>query len=460
MTVVSQQIPGVWKEKERWYGAEYTNEKIPARLLNKIQGAFSSTSRDRLPELHLPQENQFIPTNLEVTTKEIREPPIKLQLIRNDSSTRLWFKTDDIFLVPKAYVFTTFRSTLPNTTAENYVKARLLVIIVRDALEEYAYNAELAGLDYVVFFDSTGLQINISGYNDKLAILLERVLVTLMGLEIKEDRFEILKERFLIELKNWEHEPPRNQAADLTQLLTAENAYTNEQRLAELPHLTATDVQQFNQQLLRQTHIETFVHGNIDKEDALKLSKLIESTLKPRILAQSLWPIRRSLMFPAGGDYVYHKTSMDPVNNCIGYLLHIGNRANRLLRASTLLLSQMIHETAFNQLRTKQQLGYDVSSSHFLTATTIGFQVFIQGRSKPQFLDERIDSFLSDYAETIANMTKEEFKGHKRSLITKQGEKSKGLGEESKRLWNHIKGGYFDFDQSKTVLTAYITPGG
>jgi insulysin len=85
MTVVSQKFPGVWKQKEKWYGTEYTYEKIPADFLAEIRQAAKSTLKNRLTELHLPHENQFIPTKLEVEKKEIKEPALSRSLFETMS---------------------------------------------------------------------------------------------------------------------------------------------------------------------------------------------------------------------------------------------------------------------------------------------------------------------------------------------------------------------------------------
>jgi insulysin len=453
MSVVSQKFPGTWKEKEKWYGTEYTYEKIPADFISEIQKAASSTAKNRSAALHLPHENQFIPTKLEVEKKEIKEPAIAPKLIRNDDLVRTWYKKDDQFWVPKANLFVNCRNTLPNATAENSLKARLFTDVVRDALEEYSYDAELAGLDYSVSSHSMGIEIAVSGYNDKLSVLLEKVLVTMRDLEVKPDRFDIIKERLLRGLKNWDFQQPYNQVGDYTRWLNSEKGYINEQILAELPHITAADIQQFYPHLLRQMHVETFVHGNLYKEDALKLTDLIESTLKPRTLPQTQWPIPRSLVFPPGCNFVYHKTLKDPanVNHCIEYLLYVGDKSVRPLRAKTLLLDQMTHEPAFDQLRTKEQLGYVVFSGARTTVTTIGYRFIIQSEKTPEYLEGRIDSFLTGFADTLEKMSDSEFEGHKRSLITKRMEKLKNLDQESGRLWSHIDSEYLDFELGKLV---------
>jgi insulysin len=61
-------------------------------------------------------------------------------------------------------------------------------------LTEYAYNAELAGLNYVVTASDRGLQIHLSGYNDKLPVLARRVVEHLRDLAIKSERMEVMKQ--------------------------------------------------------------------------------------------------------------------------------------------------------------------------------------------------------------------------------------------------------------------------
>ncbi|KAA8563847.1 hypothetical protein EYC84_011862 [Monilinia fructicola] len=102
MAISSQTFPGGWDSKEKWYGTEYKYEKIPADFLEEIKKAASSKKGERLPELHLPHVNQFIPTKLEVEKKVVQTPAIAPKLIRNDDSVRTWFKKDDTFWVPKA----------------------------------------------------------------------------------------------------------------------------------------------------------------------------------------------------------------------------------------------------------------------------------------------------------------------------------------------------------------------
>jgi insulysin len=451
MTIVSRNFPNDWDQREKWYGTEYRHGKIPQDFMDEIKLAASSTDNDRLSALHLPHKNNFIPTKLEVEKKEVKEPALAPKVVRNDSLARTWWKKDDTFWVPKANLVITCKSPITYACAENAVKARLYTYLVRDALEEYSYDAEIAGLQYTVTLDSRGLFLDLSGYNDKLAVLLEQVLITIRDLEIKDDRFSIIKERVNRGYNNWELQQPYTQVSDYTTWLNSEHDFLVEELAAELPNITVEATREFQKQMLSQIHAEIYVHGNLYKEDALKLTDMVESTLKPRVLPQAQWPIIRSLILPPGSNYVYKKVHKDPanINHCLEYWLYVGDKGDRMVRAKTLLLDQLTHEPAFDQLRTKEQLGYVVFSGVRSFSTTYGYRFIIQSEKTPEYLEARCDAFLDFFEDALEKMTETEFESHKRSLIVRRLEKLKNLDQESSRHWSQISGEYYDFDLGK-----------
>lgn len=71
---------------------------------------------------------------------------------------------------------------------------RLYAELVKDNVTDYAYDAELAGFKYDVSAHQLGLSVNVAGHNDKLDVLLQRLLEKARDLEIKPDRLEVIKE--------------------------------------------------------------------------------------------------------------------------------------------------------------------------------------------------------------------------------------------------------------------------
>lgn len=102
--LTSQEYPGDWDLKEKWYGTEYKVQDISPELLNKIKNA------PLHDELHLPAKNEFIATDFEVNKQDVGKPLKNPTLIRDSKELKLWYKKDDSFWVPKANVCISLRS--------------------------------------------------------------------------------------------------------------------------------------------------------------------------------------------------------------------------------------------------------------------------------------------------------------------------------------------------------------
>jgi insulysin len=72
---------------------------------------------------------------------------------------------------------------------------RLYASIVTDALNEYSYDADLAGLVFSFEPSSLGFCVSVTGYNDKLHVLLRDVLVKAKEVEVRADRLNVMIEK-------------------------------------------------------------------------------------------------------------------------------------------------------------------------------------------------------------------------------------------------------------------------
>ena len=447
MMIISQDQPVSLDRKEKWYGTEYAVQDIPEDLLSELHKSWQSGARERPKELHLPHKSEFIPTRLDVEKKDKAEPVTAPKLIRNDEMMRVWWKKDDRFWVPKTNFLVTIRSSMTYATPANHVKTKLFCELVKDSLSEYAYDADISGLVYNTSGTALGIDVNIGGYSDKLPVLLEKVLRSMKELKVSPDRFKIIKERISRGYKNWDYQKPYYQVGSYVRWLTHEKSWINHQYAAELPNIEADDVQTFVPQILGHNHIEILAHGNLYKEDALKMAHLVETILKPRPLPQSLWHLRRDMVLPSGSNYTYRRSLVDPgnVNHTIEYSLLIGDRTDRKLKVKTQLFAQMLHEPTFDQLRTKEQLGYVVFSGARLSTASTLYRVLIQSERDPDYLEGRIEAHLSRFRADLERMSDSEFEAHRRSVINQKQERLKNLASETARLADNIGNEYFDF---------------
>jgi insulysin len=449
MTIVSQDFPGGWDRKEKWYGTEHKVEKLSEEFLAEIKTVFES--KERSAELHFPHKNEFIPNRLDVEKKEVAQPNKEPKLIRNDENVRIWWKKDDQFWVPKANVHIYLRTPITNVTPRVVLMSTLYCELVNDALVEYSYDADISGLVYEFTNHVSGISITVSGYNDKLHVLLEKVLTSVRDIEIKQDRFDIIHERVTRSLRNWDYGQPFHQVGTYSRVFKNEKSSLNEDLAREIDGVTAEDVRQFYPQILAQGQIEVLAHGNLYKEEALQITDLAERTLRPKKLPRNQIPIRRNLVWPAGCNFIYEKQLKDPanVNHCIEYSLYAGDRHDNDTRAKLMLVSQMTDEPCFNQLRTIEQLGYVVFSGQSFVDTWAGYRILIQSEKDCRYLEGRIENFLNTFEKTLEEMSEEEYEGHKRATITKRVAKLKNLAQEDMRFWNHIYSDSYDFTQGK-----------
>ena len=448
LTVVTpDELPGEVKN-EKWYGTEYSEQYIPKDFMDELRSAEKLSPAERISDLHLPHKNEFIPSRLTVDKKEVEQPAKTPKLIRHEPNLRLWYKRDDQFWVPKANVQIALRNPICSANPQAFVMTAMVESLIDDALVEYSYDADIAGLAYSLQGGYTGINVAVSGYNDKMSVLLEKVLHTLRGFDIKEDRFKVIKERMSRTFKNFEYSTPYHQVGQYTRFLGTERAFVYDQLLAEVESITVDDIRAFHALLVSKFHIEMLVHGNVIREDALTITDMVARVLHPRPLPNSQWPIRRSVMLPPGSNYVYERELKDEknVNHCIQYMLQTGHVADRDARARLLVFAQMTEEPAFNQLRTKEQLGYVVFSGLASHVCTDVYHVLIQSERDCVYLEKRIDAFLAAFGTELRDMSDEKFEGHKRAIINKRLEKLKNLNSECSRFWTHITSEFMHFE--------------
>ncbi|KAI7855111.1 Metalloenzyme, LuxS/M16 peptidase-like protein [Circinella umbellata] len=453
--VASQQAPGnvEFSKRERWYDTEYEIMEFSGPLKQSLSNLSLNDS------LHLPGQNDFIPTNFETHKKDIKQPAKRPDLVMNTPKMRLWYKKDDTFWVPRANVWILFRSPLAYATPTNCVKTRLYTDILKDSLNEYAYDAEVAGLSYNIENQLEGMLLAIGGYNDKLSVLLVKVIQKMRDLQVDPERFKLLKDQLRRSYRNFSLEPPYQHALYYLSYFTQDKMWTNAEKLKELDAITAEDIQSFYPTILSHLHLEALVHGNVQQEEAEKMMTSVTDVLNPRELLPSQLIGHRSLILPSGSKWVYKHQVEDPnnVNSGIEYLIQVGNVTQTSLRARLSLLAQIAQEPCFDQLRTKEQLGYLVFSGVRKQTGSMGMRFIIQSERDTVYLENRIEEFLIKLRGIIDGMSEQEYQAQVQSLIFKKLEKDKNLGQEGGKYWTHIHSGYYEFDQVDNDVTQLKT---
>jgi insulysin len=137
----------------------------------------------------------------------------------------------------------------------------------------------------------------------------------------------------------------------------------------------------------------------------------------------------------------------DEVNSTVSYFCAVGPAEDRQKHAVVTLLAGIIHEHLFKQLRTVEQLGYNVKSGVHVWTSTIGFYCGIQSVHNPSYCEERLEVFLDTMAKMLQDMSDDEFRSYKSPLIERLSANYQNLNEEQSSFWSQIQSGYNDFHQ-------------
>uniref|UniRef100_A0A4X2LTN1 Insulin degrading enzyme n=1 Tax=Vombatus ursinus TaxID=29139 RepID=A0A4X2LTN1_VOMUR len=410
VAIVSKSFEGQTDQTEEWYGTQYKQEAIPD------------------------------------------------EVIEDTAMSKLWFKQDDKFFLPKACLNFEFFSPFAYVDPLHCNMAYLYLELLKDSLNEYAYAAELAGLSYDLKNTIYGMYLSVKGYNDKQPILLKKIIEKMATFEIDEKRFEIIKEAYMRSLNNFRAEQPHQHAMYYLRLLMTEVAWTKDELKEALDDVTLPRLKAFIPQLLSRLHIEALLHGNIAKQAALGVMQMVEDTLIEHAHTKPLLPSQlvryREVQLPDRGWFVYQRRN-EVHNNCgieIYYQTDMQSTSENMFLE---LFCQIISEPCFNTLRTKEQLGYIVFSGPRRANGIQGLRFIIQSEKPPHYLESRVEAFLLSMEKCIEDMNEEAFQKHIQALAIRRLDKPKKLSAECAKYWGEIISQQYNFDRDNTEV-AYL----
>eukprot|EP00164_Ancoracysta_twista_P004346 GFYU01005855.1.p1 GENE.GFYU01005855.1~~GFYU01005855.1.p1 ORF type:complete len:919 (-),score=364.90 GFYU01005855.1:59-2815(-) len=457
--------PNVLSQEEFWYKIKY-NTTAFTETQKHLWAPRNASRHDA--RLFVPKPNPYLPESLEIKSAE--EGDINAgaagnknpaQKIHNTELSTVWHEKDNTYKVPKAYGNFDMYTAAAYASPEASVLSSLFCETVSLALREESYLAGVAGMGYDFFKTETGLYLAVFGYQDKLHVLLEDVLKTITptNYNVTQDHFDIAVDKLTRTYKNFDKQAPYEHASYYLNLIVEKRRWPLATLREVLPKITIVQLREFVPKLFHSMFVESFIAGNVHKEDSVKMSKLVESILgyKPSPPV----PKQKIMKLPAGKQYAYQISEANKANLNSATLNYYqvessfsnDTKATLMPIVKVDLLATILSEPIFNILRTKQQLGYIVFSRPVRRIHVVNFQVTVQSAVKSAFhLDQAIEAVFTAYGHTLRNMTAGEFKNNVDSVRARILEKDVTLKEHVKRVWAEIDDHTFLFDRREQMV--------
>ncbi|PWA98419.1 insulinase (Peptidase family M16) family protein [Artemisia annua] len=379
---------------EPWFGSHYIEENISPSLLELWRDPPEIDA-----SLHLPIKNEFIPQDFSVRANSVScdstgaSPP---KCILDEPLMKLWYKLDTTFKFPRANTY--FRITLNGAYRglKNVLLTELYMNLLKDKLNDIVYQASVAKLETSISLASDKLELKVYGFNDKLPVLLSKVLETAKSFSPTDDRFAVIKEDMERNLRN-ANMKPLNHASYLRLQVLFQSFWDFDEKLGLLNDLSLADLKAFIPELFSQLYIEGICHGNLLEEEAKNVSNIFKKYFSVPPVPPNMRHKESILCLPLSADLVRDvpvKNKLD-TNSVVELYYQIEPEVDANLAKSKALidlLDEIIEEPFFNQLRTKEQLGYVVDCSP---------RLYIEGICHGNLLEEE--------AKNVSNIFKKYF---------------------------------------------------
>ncbi len=445
--LITLMAPGISTDKtSTWYEAAYGYRNLtPAERQQILPTAETA-------DLNLPPPNPFIPEDLKLLSGETRQKPSRLDTIDN---LEAWYALDTSFGTPRANFYVSVRSPYANATPKESVLTELFVAVADDELNEYAYPARLAGLNYHIYKHMRGFTIRLEGYADKQETLLETALSTLTQLKPSQEQFDLAYDNLYRRLANAAQNKPYERTISEIRKLLLQPYWTEEEQLAALDGVTLSDLTAFIPKLLSKMTTVTLAHGNLSEDNAMAMNGQV---VKHLTKVADLAPVERAKVVALkDSSNWFQQLQLD--HNDTGFTwLFQGNDQTYRTRAQYALLAQLLSAPYYQDLRTERQLGYAVFATPLSLLEVPALAFVVQSpTATPAHIHQASSDFLVGFEDELTNMPDQAYDSYRRALAANYLERPKTLGERSERYWISIDEMNFDFDTREQIAKQILT---
>ncbi len=426
--------------------SEHYEVPYSKRALNA--GALELPAGDpALAALHLPVPNKYIAEDVSLVDLPADVPAIPEVALERER-TRIWYMPDTEFRVPKGVTYINFRSTEVGQTAEQDVLAQLYTSLLMDRVNEYAYPALLAGLNFSIYKHAQGISLRVSGYNDKQAVLLERLLSDIQDADFDPQRFENIRADMIRSLENAVAKRPSSQVMDDLRESVLHGTWGERERIDALRGIDQARLERFAADFWRGATAEALVYGNFTPDSVDELANLLADVVPAGPEPELAEPLVLKL---GPGDAAQYDVEVPHDDAVVAwYLQGAGKSWND--KAATALAAQVMTSGFFQQLRTEQQLGYVVSAFSWLHYQVPGLVMLVQSPvADAPSVAAAMQAFISSVP---GDLDEAQFERHKAALVSDILRPDKNIAERAEFYWRSIANEQLDFAGREQLAAA------
>jgi secreted Zn-dependent insulinase-like peptidase len=305
---------------------------------------------------------------------------------------------------------------------------------------DIGYNADISIINGLGI-----LMINIIGFNDKYIEFFNKVLENLKNIELSDSIIENHIEQCNKDIENINKWSPWELTSHMLSSMMNKYYYYYKDELKEIKNITINIIKNRINNIInfKNIPITTIIYGNI-KLSSKELKQFYSYNKNLNIEIDKI-PKQK-----LPHDITIKHPNKDELNCCISFIFsYIGNSS--LLSAKLLILNTLMERPAFDELRTKHQLGYLVACK--LKLDDISYiKLSVQSTENTKKVEGLMNEFIFNTMKDILdNMNEKEFKQIKQSIYDNLIDKDNNLLDMSSHYINEIIKQEYIFDRKQQV---------
>lgn len=390
---------------EKYYGTSYAEKKLTKDKVAR----WSSTKNNS--SFSFPRKNIFLPIEFE----QLRNSE-DIGLAYEEVGIRLWSTVPTNNLEPKSVLLLNLYDANVNKNIRSAANSRVFIEVLNERLGQYSYLTKQGGLDFDVYSNLSGYRINISGFQNKQAELLKKILIELRSKDILEEDYLSSKKALSRSYKEDQNRKPFRQVQEAIYEEIYPKMYSKSALAGEIDILKYGDFKHWLEENLSNIYIEGVSVGNRAKKEVAKLGSIIVEMLDKRASEYT-----RSVI-----DYVrvpenlglIRRLTIDHPDSSIAYFVQ-GEDNSHSTRAKFELAQHIVSPIMFNDLRTEGELGYVFHINSVNTYQIAGINIVMQSTEyPPKKLQLAVESFFAKFHRRLVEMPEIRFNEFKNSLLS------------------------------------------
>ena len=480
---------------EEIFKTEFIKEKM-----DFSQFIFDIKSNKSL-DLGYPDLNPFLPKDLNMIDLKLENININDYLIPKkvyDNERIIWYKPNIKYNMPKVYISCkAYISNLNLDYTNLVIYTEIFFNLVNKELSEFIYLGDSSDNSFNISLTISSLIIKIEGYTDSIGNYLNEYfkhfseIIDINKIEGINNKILVFLEKIIQKYNNFLMGDVKEQTESKLNKILREVYSKNKLEICKkmkdeliTKNTIPNEFLMFLKNIFKKLKFEWFIEGNIFLKDAEKIIKKVENELskwcsngdnenkKNKEYYLSVNEIRkqRIVNLPDNKIYRYNFSSKDKENESSTILVYFqidnfnynnNNNINKnnydeyvKNRSCLYMINSIFNEIFYDELRTDQQVGYDVNLQENNEWYVLGLYFYISSsKYNPDEILEKINNFLIDNdINDPENFSDEDYESYKKSVLNDLNQKPLTLEEEFNRDFPYISKRTYAFSLREDLI--------